>query len=104
MVGNSIPFVFSICPVFKKGKQAYFLFYRTVPAYRYCNLNGPVQFQFSNDRWSYTLLFTFGGKLKKSETVKLLKEAEINGFIRGIVGSKLIEGYDKDGDEPIGSA
>ncbi|WP_452229522.1 MULTISPECIES: EF-hand domain-containing protein [unclassified Lacinutrix] len=38
------------------------------------------------------------GKLSKSEIVKLLKEAEINGFIRGLVSSKLIEGYDKDGD------
>ncbi|WP_452226377.1 EF-hand domain-containing protein [Lacinutrix cladophorae] len=38
------------------------------------------------------------GKLAKSEIVKLLKEAEINGFIRGLVTSKLIEGYDKDGD------
>lgn len=38
------------------------------------------------------------GKLSKSEIVKLLKGAEINGFIRGIVASKLIEGYDKDGD------
>lgn len=28
----------------------------------------------------------------------LLKEAEINGFIRGLVSSKLIEGYDKDND------
>jgi len=41
------------------------------------------------------------GKLKKSEIVKLLKQAEISGFLRGIVGSKLIEGYDKDGDELI---
>ena len=41
------------------------------------------------------------GKLKKSEIVKLLKQAEINGFIRGLVGSKLIEGYDKTGDELI---
>lgn len=41
------------------------------------------------------------GKLKKSEIVKLLKEAEINGFIRGLVGSKLIEGYDQSGDELI---
>jgi len=41
------------------------------------------------------------GKLKKSEIVKLLKEAEINGFIRGLVGSKLIEGYDNSGDELI---
>lgn len=38
------------------------------------------------------------GKLTKSEIVKLLKDAEINGFIRGLVSSKLIEGYDKDGD------
>lgn len=41
------------------------------------------------------------GKLKKSEIVKLLKQAEINGFIRGLVSSKLIEGYDKTGDEFI---
>lgn len=41
------------------------------------------------------------GKLSKAEVVRLLKEAEINGFIRGIVGSKLIEGYDKDGDGKI---
>jgi len=41
------------------------------------------------------------GKLKKSEIVKLLKQAEINGFIRGLVGTKLIEGYDKNGDEEI---
>lgn len=41
------------------------------------------------------------GKLKKNEIVKLLKEAEISGFIRGIVGTKLIEGYDKTEDEEI---
>ena len=41
------------------------------------------------------------GKLKKSEIVELLKKAEISGFIRGIVSSKLIEGYDKSGDEFI---
>ncbi len=41
------------------------------------------------------------GKLKKSEIVALLRQAEINGFIRGLVGSKLIEGYDKTGDEFI---
>lgn len=41
------------------------------------------------------------GKLKKSEIVELLKKAEINGFIRGLVGSKLIEGYDENGDELI---
>ena len=41
------------------------------------------------------------GKLKKSEIVKLLKQAEISGFLRGIVSSKLVEGYDKSGDELI---
>ena len=41
------------------------------------------------------------GKLKKSEIVSLLKQAEINGFIRGLVGTKLIEGYDRNGDEEI---
>ena len=40
-------------------------------------------------------------KLNKKEIVKLLKEAEISGFLRGIVSSKLIEGYDKDGDSYI---
>jgi len=38
------------------------------------------------------------GKLTKREITKLLKQAEISGFIRGIVSNKLIEGYDKDGD------
>lgn len=41
------------------------------------------------------------GKLTKKEITELLKQAEISGFIRGIVSSKLIEGYDKDGDELI---
>ncbi|MFD2824362.1 EF-hand domain-containing protein [Lacinutrix iliipiscaria] len=41
------------------------------------------------------------GKLSKNEIVKLLKDAEISGFIRGLVATKLIEGYDKDGDELI---
>lgn len=41
------------------------------------------------------------GKLTKSEIKDLLKQAEISGFIRGMVASKLIEGYDKDGDELI---
>lgn len=40
-------------------------------------------------------------KLSKSEIKNLLQEAEINGFIRGIVASKLIEGYDVDGDQLI---
>jgi len=41
------------------------------------------------------------GKLKKSEIKKLLQEAEISGFLRGIVSTKLIEGYDKSDDELI---
>lgn len=41
------------------------------------------------------------GKLRKSEIVKLLQQAEISGFLRGIVSSKLIDGYDKSGDELI---
>ena len=41
------------------------------------------------------------GKLSKKEIKSLLKKAEISGFLRGIVSSKLIEGYDKDGDELI---
>ena len=41
------------------------------------------------------------GKLKKSEIVKLLKQAEISGFIRGIVASKLIDGYDNSGDDLV---
>ncbi|WP_298497362.1 EF-hand domain-containing protein [uncultured Algibacter sp.] len=41
------------------------------------------------------------GKLSKAEIVKLLKEAEISGFIRGLVGSTLINGYDDDGDGEI---
>ncbi len=41
------------------------------------------------------------GKLTKREIVKLLKEAEISGFIRGLVASKLIQGYDRDGDKLI---
>ncbi|MBL7559794.1 EF-hand domain-containing protein [Olleya sp. YSTF-M6] len=40
-------------------------------------------------------------KLSKSEIKNLLQEAEISGFIRGIVASKLIEGYDVDGDQLI---
>lgn len=41
------------------------------------------------------------GKLKKSEIVKLLKQAEVNGFIRGIVASKLVDGYDTSGDDLV---
>lgn len=38
------------------------------------------------------------GKLTKKEIKALLKKAEISGFLRGIVVSKLLEGYDQDGD------
>lgn len=41
------------------------------------------------------------GKLSKKEIYELLKKAEISGLIRGLVTSKLIEGYDKDGDELV---
>lgn len=40
-------------------------------------------------------------KLSKDEIKTLLKQAEISGFIRGIVTTKLIEGYDKNNDELI---
>lgn len=40
-------------------------------------------------------------KLSKGEIVQLLKEAEISGFLRGIVSSKLVEGYDKNKDDLI---
>lgn len=41
------------------------------------------------------------GKLTKKEISDLLKKAEISGLIRGLVTTKLIEGYDKDGDELV---
>jgi len=41
------------------------------------------------------------GKLSKDEIAKLLKQAEISGFVRGLISRKLIEGYDKDGDQLI---
>lgn len=41
------------------------------------------------------------GKLSKKEISELLKSAEISGLIRGLVTSKLIEGYDKDGDSLV---
>ncbi len=31
----------------------------------------------------------------------LLKQAKINGFLIGVVSSKLIEGFDNNGDERI---
>jgi len=41
------------------------------------------------------------GKLKKAEIKKLLKEAEISGFLTGIVANELLKGYDKDNDDAI---
>ena len=41
------------------------------------------------------------GKLSKKEIVNLLKEAQVSGFIMGIVASKLIEAYDTDNDEQV---
>lgn len=40
-------------------------------------------------------------KLSKQEIKNLLKEAEVSGFLRSIVTTKLIEGYDKDHDQLI---
>ncbi len=31
----------------------------------------------------------------------LLKRAEVSGFLRGLVATKLVEGYSKDGDDEI---
>ena len=41
------------------------------------------------------------GKLKKSEVIRLLKEAEISAFMRGIVATKLVQGYDTTNDRLI---
>lgn len=41
------------------------------------------------------------GTLNKSEIITLLKKAEISGFIRGIVASKLVQGYDFDDNDKI---
>lgn len=41
------------------------------------------------------------GTLTKKEISKLLKQAKINGLIRGIVADKLIEGYDTNGDKTV---
>lgn len=41
------------------------------------------------------------GKLDRKEITKLLKEAKISGFIRGIVAKKLIEGYDSNTDDYV---
>ena len=41
------------------------------------------------------------GALSKKEIVALLKEAEISGFLRGIVASSLIGGYDFDNNDKV---
>lgn len=41
------------------------------------------------------------GRLKKSEIKKLLRSAEVNGFIRGFVANELLKGYDKSSDDTI---
>ena len=41
------------------------------------------------------------GALSKSEIIKLLKQAEISGFLRGIVASKLVSGYDFSDDNKV---
>lgn len=41
------------------------------------------------------------GKLSKDELVALLKQAEISGFLTGMVAKRLLEGYDKDGNGRI---
>ena len=41
------------------------------------------------------------GRLKVSEIKRLLKDAEVNRFLRGIVASELLKGYDNSGDDTI---
>lgn len=41
------------------------------------------------------------GALSKKEIVKLLKQAEISGFLRGIIASKLVNGYDFSDDNKV---
>ncbi|MCL7752134.1 EF-hand domain-containing protein [Polaribacter sp. Z022] len=41
------------------------------------------------------------GRLKKSEIKKLLRSAEISGFLRGVVANELLKGYDKSSDDTI---
>jgi len=41
------------------------------------------------------------GALNKDEIKDLLKEAGVNAFLRGVVASEMIKGYDKSGDETI---
>lgn len=67
---------------------------------------GKIQILISNSFKTPEEAFAFfdndrDGKLSKKEISELLKKAEISGLIRGLVTTKLIEGYDRDGDERI---
>ena len=41
------------------------------------------------------------GALSKKEIVKLLKQAEVSGFLRGLIASKLVSGYDFSDDNKV---
>jgi len=41
------------------------------------------------------------GRLKVSEIKRLLKGAEVNGFIRGVVANELLKGYDDFSDSTL---
>lgn len=41
------------------------------------------------------------GTLRKSEIKRLLRQAEVNGFIRNFVAEELLKGYDKSSDDTI---
>jgi len=41
------------------------------------------------------------GRLRKTEIKKLLRSAEINGFLSGFVANELLKGYDKSSDDTI---
>ncbi|WP_299672322.1 EF-hand domain-containing protein [uncultured Polaribacter sp.] len=41
------------------------------------------------------------GRLNKSEIKKMLRDAEISGFLSGIVANELLKGYDKNSDDTI---
>ncbi|MCG1035378.1 EF-hand domain-containing protein [Polaribacter sargassicola] len=41
------------------------------------------------------------GRLRKTEIKKLLRSAEISGFLNGFVANELLKGYDKSSDETI---
>ncbi|MFK8059064.1 MAG: EF-hand domain-containing protein [Polaribacter sp.] len=43
----------------------------------------------------------YDGRLKKSEIKKMLRAAEVSGFIRAIVANELLKGYDKSSDDTI---